>query len=328
MKKFFLTIFTAVFAALSIIGITACSSGNGDTVTVYMPDGAPALAMAQLMDENKQFGKSVSYHVVTANTISSHVTNNNNAKNADLIVMPINDASKLLADGSRYKMLGAVTHGNLYILANKDKAELTVDNFAERIQSASVGVVQLPMFPGIMVKTLLNKYSATATLSAVQPTVVDGNSTTYDYFVVPEPAASTRVGNAAFNLKIVGSLQTLYGEGGYPQAVLMAKCELIEKEPEFIAEFCSSLESADEWLTSENVSSETILNSIKAHYADPDNTEPAFNNLTKSIIENCAINFEYSQSCKQSVISLLTEFKEVDNEFANTVDANFFYIPA
>lgn len=325
-RKFLSIILCALLSVLTLAGVTACN--KSDEISVYMPDGAPALAMAQLMSENKQFSKSVSYHVVSANTISSHVTYTDNEKNADIIVMPVNDASKLLGDGSQYKMLGAVTHGNLYIVANKDKEELTSLNFAEKIQGAKVGVVQLPMFPGVMFKTLLNKYSAEATLSAVQPTLVDGNSSDYDYFVIPEPAASTRVGNAQFNLKIVGSVQTLYGEGGYPQAVLMAKSGLIEKHPEFIAEFCSALEGASNWLTSGDVTSDTILNAIKSHYVDPDNTEPAFKNLSPTIINNCAISFEYSKSCKSSVVSLLTEFKEVDGEFANIVGDNFFYIPA
>lgn len=326
MKKFLVALVCAVLAAFTFVGLTACDN-NTDEITVYVPDGAPALAMAELMSENKQFSKPISYHVVTATTISSHVTFEQDSRNADMIVMPVNEASKWLADGSRYKMLGTVTHGNLYILANKDQQDLTADNFADSIQSASVGVVQLPMFPGVMFKTLLKKYSATASLSAVQPAAVSGNSA-YDYFVVPEPAASTRVGNTDLNLKIVGSVQSLYGEGGYPQAVLMAKCELIEKEPEFIAEFCAALGGADEWLTSDSVSSEIILSAIKAHYADPDNTEPAFNNLSKTVVENCAVSFEYAQSCKQSVISLLSEFNAVDDEFANTVGDSFFYIPA
>lgn len=329
MKKFFATLACAILTALTVVGFSACNNNNDDgKITVYMPDGAPALAMAQLMNENPEFSKEVSYHVVDADTVSSYVTYNNNSKNADLVVMPVNTASDILNSGNKYKMLGTLTHGNLYIVANSEKEELTKENFAESISGAKVGVVQFVKFPGVMVKTLLNKYSVSAQLSGVQPGQVDGTSSDYDYFVIPEPAATTRVGNAALNLKIVGNIQTLYGEGGYPQAVLMAKTELIEKSPEFIAEFCTALTGANDWLLSEEVSAETILNTVKSHYADPENTTPAFTNLSKQVIEHCAIRFEYSAQCKQSVISLLTEFRQVDESFAKIVGDNFFYIPA
>lgn len=328
MKQFFVTLLCAVLSAFTLVGFTACGDNDSSTISVYAPDGAPALALAQLMSDNPQFSEDVSYHIVDANTISSYVTYENNSKNADLVIMPVNAASKILNDGSNYKMLGAVTHGNLYIVANKDRENLTTENFAESIEGTKVGIVQLPQFPGVMFKTLLHKYSATAQLSVVQPGQVDGTSSDYDYFVIPEPAATTRVGNATLELKIVGSLQSLYGEGGYPQAVLMAKTDLIENSPEFIAEFCTALNGADQWLLSDSVSGETILNSIKSHYADPDNTTPAFNNLSKEVIEHCAIRFEYSEECRQSVITLLTQFSQVDKNFAKVVDDNFFYIPA
>ena len=329
MKKLFVTLACAVLAALTLVGFSACSNKDDGKVTVYMPDGAPALAMAQLMNENPKFSKEVSYHVVSAaSTIGSYVTYENNSKNADLIIMPVNTASTILSGGGKYKMLGAVTHGNLYILANKNKEELTTENFQESISEAKVGVMQLQQFPGVMFKTLLNKYSASAQLSAVQLAQVDGKSLDYDYFIVPEPHATSRVGNSELDLKIVGSLQSLYGEGGYPQAVLMAKTELIKNSPEFIAEFCTALTGASEWLVSDSVTGETILNTIKTHYADPDNTAPAFTNLSNEVIGHCAIRFDYSAECKQSVIDLLTEFRQVDESFAKVVDDNFFYIPA
>lgn len=328
MKKFLVTLTCAVLLALTAVGFSACSNKDNGKITVYMPDGAPALAMAQLMNENPKFSKEVSYHVVDADTVSSYVTYDDNSKNADLVILPVNAASNILSGGNKYKMLGTVTHGNLYIVANKSKEELTTENFAASIAGAKVGVVQLPKFPGVMVKTILNKYDVSAQLSAVLPGQVDGNSLDYDYFVIPEPAATTRVGNPATSLKIVGSLQSLYGEGGYPQAILMAKTDLIEKSPEFIAEFCTALTGASDWLLSDGVSGETILNTIKSHYADPENTTPAFSNLSKQVIEHCAIRFEYSAECKQSVISLLAEFIEVDGSFAKAVGDNFFYIPA
>ena len=133
MKKFLATILLAVILTVAAIGITACNNGSAAVIDVYAPDGAPALALAKLMSEEESFGESVSYHIVDAGTLASRVTAEDDDKNADLIIMPVNMASKLLNDGSRYKMLGTVTHGNLFILANKNTEQLTKDNFAQNI---------------------------------------------------------------------------------------------------------------------------------------------------------------------------------------------------
>ena len=54
MKKA-LTVFLSVcMLAFGAAAFAACS--QGETIDVYAPDGAPALALAQLMNEEMQFG--------------------------------------------------------------------------------------------------------------------------------------------------------------------------------------------------------------------------------------------------------------------------------
>lgn len=329
MKKFLAVLLSALLIGAAALGLSACGGDEG--ISVYMPDGAPALSMAHMMSEDMQFGKKVKYRVVDASEISSCVTYNDMNKNADICVLPVNDASKLLGDGTKYKMLGTVTHGNLYLVSAGDKTELTAANFATEISGKKVGVMQMAKFPGALFKLILGRYGVanSVTLQGVQPVEVTGVSSDCDYFVVPEPAASTRIGNADLNLKFAGSLQNLYSDGnGYPQAVVVAKCSLLESEPEFISQFMSELASGGEWLLSESVTAETILNVIKAHYADPENTAPVFNanNLTKNVIANCAINFVSSKDCKTQVKIFLTQLKAAASAFAEEVSDNFFYI--
>lgn len=329
MKKFLTAILCAVLCVVSAIAFTACGKKESGELTVFMPDGAPALSMARLMHEQPDFGRKVNYRVVDASEINSCVTYADEPKNADLCVLPVNAASKFLGSGERYKMLGTVTHGNLFIAAASEKEELTRENFAESIQSAKVGVVNLPAFPGAVFKLLLEKYSATATLENVAPTAVSGVQSEYDYFVIPEPAASTRAGNAKLNLKIVGDLQTLYGDNGYPQAVLVAKNSLIESDPEFISAFKEKMGAAATWLLSEEVSAETIISAISANYADPENTKPAFTaqQLTKTVIENCAVSFVDCRHdyCVEGVTAFLNELKAAGDAAATPVADGFFY---
>ncbi len=96
--------------------------------TFIMPDGAPALAVSKLMNDNDNLstGKPVSYSVVTADLIQSKVASGQ----ADFVLAPVNLASKLYkAHDSidHYVMVAVVTHGNFYIISDKP---LTVDDLA------------------------------------------------------------------------------------------------------------------------------------------------------------------------------------------------------
>ncbi len=128
------------------------------SVSVYMPDGAPALSMAYMMSgKGETFSKAVEYNVVAANAINSYVTNADSDKNADICVLPVNAAAKVLGSGERYKLLGTVTHGNLFILsANEEK--LTAENLASALAGKKVGVINLSAVPGLTFKMILKNY--------------------------------------------------------------------------------------------------------------------------------------------------------------------------
>lgn len=131
------------------------TNATPSTVSVYAPDGAPALALAKLMAEENTFSQiSLSYNVVAADTIGARVSGDNPV--ADICILPVNAASKLLGSGSKYKMLGTVTNGNLYILS-KDGENLTKDNLSV-LAGKTVGVINLANVPGLTLKIILNKY--------------------------------------------------------------------------------------------------------------------------------------------------------------------------
>ena len=86
---------------------SSTTTSSSVQANIYMPDGAPALSMAKFMSENRA---GCNFNVVDAQTISSFVTGESPI--ADLCVLPLNAASKLLGTGEKYTMLGTVTHGN------------------------------------------------------------------------------------------------------------------------------------------------------------------------------------------------------------------------
>lgn len=123
------------------------------SVSVYMPDGAPAMSMAKLMKEDT-VEDNIAYQVVDASTINTYVTGEN--PKADLCVLPLNLASKLLGTGEAYKLVGAVTHGNLYMLSSDASTQYTRENLADLV-GKTVGVVQLQNVPGLTFKVILNE---------------------------------------------------------------------------------------------------------------------------------------------------------------------------
>ena len=130
-------------------------SGDLGEITVCMPDGAPALALAQLMHEDTA-DDGITYKVVNSSLIASKVTYNDMDKNADVCVLPVTAASKLLGSGEKYEMLGVVTHGNLYLIS-KDGEQVTAENI-EDLKGKTVGVLQINQVPGLTLKTVLKKY--------------------------------------------------------------------------------------------------------------------------------------------------------------------------
>lgn len=129
---------------------------------IFMPDGAPALSMAKFMNENRT---GCTFNVVEASTIATYVTGANPV--ADLCVLPLNAASKLLGTGEKYTMLGTVTHGNLYLLSSS--ATQTIDSVEElkALKGKRVGTIQINNVPGLTLKLILKKNG----LSYVQPSL-------------------------------------------------------------------------------------------------------------------------------------------------------------
>lgn len=174
-----------------------------DSAEIYMPDGAPALALAKLMHEDEE-SDGLDYHVVDSKTIQTYVTGG--TSKADLCVLPVNLAAKLLGSGENYKMLGVVTHGNLYMLSTESSLQYTTENLSSLL-GKTVGVVQLPNVPGLTFKVILDQNNipwqelsndSTPVSDKVNLKAIDAASVNpaagLDCYIVSEPVASAKVG--------------------------------------------------------------------------------------------------------------------------------------
>ena len=184
---------------------TPAATESSETYTVYAPDGAPALSLANAIQAST--GNTFEYHIVAANAITAQVTGANPA--ADFCVLPVNAAAKLLGTGTTYQMLGTVTNGNMYFLGAGEQATLTKENLATALKGKTIGVVQLANVPGLTLRCVLedndipyeilgndteasdsNKVYLKAIQDAATGVTPAGGC---DYYLCPEPAASAKV---------------------------------------------------------------------------------------------------------------------------------------
>lgn len=307
------------------------SAESSSRIEIYMPDGAPALALAKAMHEEKD--DEAEYHVVDSSLIQTYVTGAE--PKADLCLLPVNLASKLLGSGETYQMLGTVTHGNLYMLS-VDSVEYTADNLDELV-GKTVGVVNLQNVPGLTFKVILNEIlgegiwqelendgepaSDKVNLKAITRDQVLP-ATGLDCYIAPEPAASVKADKTA--LGFVGDLQELYGgDKGYPQAVLVAKTSFIAERAEWIESFTADLSLAGEWLA--NTEAGVIVSAVSAHLTEGLTPSLSEENLSPTAIGHSGIRFERAADCKEEVKAFLDKLIAVNGGAASAVADAFFY---
>ena len=134
-----------------------------------------------------------------------------------------------------------------------------------------------------------------------------------DCFMIAEPAATAQ---SKKGYSIVGNLQTLYdAEEGYPQAVLVAKKELVENNAKWTKAFTSKVEGSANWL--QTASGEEIVAAVSAHMEDKQTaTSLKAPLLSSAVIARCGIRFTYAAACKNEVNAFLTAMMAVNSKAA------------
>ena len=328
MKKILASLL-AVICSFACLGFGGCKP-TGD-LTVYMPDGAPALAFAKLMHEDTE-EDGFTYKVVAPNLIKTKVTYTDESKNADLCVLPLTAATKLLGNGESYQMLAAVTHGNLYLISKDTGVSYTAENI-NALKGKTVGVLQLNEVPGLVLKTVLSKlgvaYQENGTASSDKVNLVPitgaqdvGALTGVDLYLLAEPAVSAQ---KAKGFEIVGNLQALYGgENGYPQAVLVIKKSVIAKDWGRVYAWLQKLDTAHEWLNT--AAGTDIVAAVAAHLEDESySTSLKAPLLSSAVLGRCGVWYQYSTAAMPEVKAFITAAQAVNANMATMPKDEFFY---
>lgn len=322
--------FALWLAGLVLLTGVACKKQQTTDLTVYMPDGAPALAMSKLLCEDTATD-GVSYFVVPPAKIATVVSYNDMQKNADICVLPLTVATKKLGAGDKYRMLGTVTRGNLYILG-REQASYTKENISALI-GKRVGVVQLSEVPGLTLKAVLTglgvpwqelKEGVALRADVVNLQSLTGadaidKSATLDFWVAGEPAVSLHTSKGLYR---VGDLQALYGDG-YTQAVLVAKASILSSKAEWLQSFLDGVRAGGEWVLNTNAT--TLVSAVTAHLEDKNGaTTLKAPLLTREALEHCGIEFRASAVCKAETQAFLRALQSVNVGVALASDA-FYY---
>lgn len=329
MKKLLSTVLLCVTAAAFAVPLTACGDDNdgGAKYHVYMPDGAPAVALASFMHNGYA---DTDFTVVPSTLIGTKVTSGD----ADLAIMPINAAAQLY-NGKKADivMLSVNTHGNLYIVKKEENAEsISLSDLAgKRLGTIGAGGV-----PELTIKMLLEKaeigyeFSDSAVSGKVAISYGENAgglmASGVDYMLLPEPAVTTVVNK--FSATIVMDLQEQWNAafgGDYPQACLVAKKSIVEKDGKYISSFLAALKETDDWAETH---AEETLGTIKSHMLEGYQSDLAM--LTADSIKRCNIETVYAQDMIESCATYFDRLTKLKTDLGTPVlgkapDENFYY---
>lgn len=297
-------ILCAALAAVFCLPLGACGDDDGQTVHVYMPDGAPAVALSKLMHDGYD---GADFTVVPADTIAPQVSSGT----ADMAIMPVNAAATLYNAGKDIVMLSVNTHGNLYILGKSDIASLD-DLVGKRLASIGKGGV-----PENTLRLLLDnsgidyEQSETAVdgkvairfaeASAMAPLIKQNKA---DCLLLAEPAVTTIMNALAADddpsndVQVAIDVQTAWKNVftyDYPQACLVAKGSLIDDNKEFVEKFLAALGNSDGWAAQHPTEA---LEAIKTHMIS--GTETTLKALSEPIVSRCNIRTVAAEDAREN----------------------------
>ncbi len=332
MKKF-ITFVLCLLLSFSCFSFSACSDDGNKGLTFYAPDGAPALAIAKLINDNEDFGigKEIDYKVVASSDIGTTMATGK----GDFIVMPVNLASKLYKANAKspYVMTAVITHGNLYLMSSDGT------NSLEGLKGKVIGVIGQGLVPDLTLKAILADNNLI--LDVVVGDTPTANKITLRYFekapdmipilkqggisvgLLPEPAATnlTRVADNRTWTRV--DVQQLYDNVNcaYPQAVLMVKKSVYDKYKSNIDQMQNVFEQNVAWVKN---NTESAVNAVNSKLKEGLTPSLVANVITPTVVDNCKIYYQSSLQAKASVKSYIDKIIAVMAQSAVAVNDDFF----
>lgn len=225
MKRF--KILALILAVITLFGLVSCKKDAKTIYTVSAPDGAPVMAIAELMKNDDKY----SCDIISASDVSATLTKGEK----DFVIAPTNAGMMISMKTGNYKICAVTSWGNLYIVAKSeavfDKENMTCLQFLSQFSGKNAYSIGVNAVPDKTFKYLLSKAGVSdCTINyAEAPQILAGlKNGTIDYAILGEPAVT----NASMNvdgLKILCSISDLWEKSEnkrFPQASVFAKSNL------------------------------------------------------------------------------------------------------
>lgn len=290
MKKLLAIILTLTLL-LSVVSLSACE-GEKEVVNVYVPDGAPALAVASLMKEGATIaGHEVNITITTGAGVKSAVIGGQ----ADIAILPVSACVGIhKQNAADIKLFSVQTWGNLYLVGKK------TENILE-LKGKVVHCIGQNDVPGIIFRSLLTHYGLEyvenseravdgkvaivyhADASGFLPLLKQGNA---DYGVLGEPAASKVIGSPCFEILDLQKawkekMGASYTVNGFPQAGMVIGPKYYS-DNEFLTALLQIMQENDDYITQ-------MPREVDALLTANGSTTAASSDLTRYAISRCNV---------------------------------------
>ncbi len=293
-----------------LILISTASCKEEETVNLYIVDGAPTLAVAKIINDKSINGKTVNVNLVSgADVLNSAIISGN----ADVIVMPVNNALRLYNNGVKIKLLTVNIFGCLYIVGKSETVALS--DFI----SKEINLVGKMGTPDVSLKYLLKKnniaYSEEVEKNAVTLKYIQNdavipslNANLIDYALIGEPLVSkaiAKVDGLKPLIDIKKEWEDITGGKTYTQAGVVITDALIESDFEFVKELYKKLYENNNFVY-ENIN---LLNTIVPNTS-------ALKGMTFSgeILNRCSLGCEKASDISKDIEFYLKSMGEDYNE--------------
>ena len=141
-----------------------------------------------------------------------------------------------------------------------------------------------------------------------------------DYYLVPSPIADEKAQNG---LNFVGSLHGLCKEGSFPQAVIVAKRQVVQRKNLALKKLVENLSGVNEYLNT--LSAQEVCGMINSKSEKNLQHKYKVSNLNALTIERANINYVSIQDCKEKVNAFIDKLISVSSESVKKIPDSFYY---
>lgn len=303
MKKLIVIATLFVFCLSVVFAFAGCD--NGERLQIYVPDGAPSLAVANIIEG----GKIGDYKANVTISTGEDVVAKCGSGQADIAILPTNAAVKICSTRDDYQLFTTNVWGLLYVVGWSEVSSILELN-GKTVASIGMGNTGEYLF-----KRILDVNGVSYADNGVKLNYVDDGTTAVgmlmqnkcDFALLGEPAATNAINKAKANGKTlyrVFDLQALWQDvtesdkTGYPQASVIVKKSLLVQHG-FADALYKVLTDNNAYLSNNVKKLGDVLQSAGSLLTV---------NYTADIISRCNINVVKACTIKQEIHDYLEQF--------------------